>query len=91
MTRDMTIELLIYLIQRVPVQVVDTKTAKARGDVPALAYQRAIEAWLSQAAEAVAEIRQGGSAEGRHGAPNTFFRAAAASKMMRTTLEPATA
>lgn len=56
--RDTTTELLIDLIQRVPVHVVDTETAEARGDVPAIAYQRAIRAWQREAAEAIVEIRE---------------------------------
>lgn len=91
MTRDTTTELLIRLIQRTPILAIDVKTAEAEGDLPAIAYQRAVRAWQREAAEAVAEIREGSPAQGRRGAPDPYTRAAAASEMMRTASEPASA
>lgn len=90
MTQDTT-ERLIRLIQRVPVLAIDVKTAEAEGDLPAIAYQRAVTAWQREAAEAIAKIREGSPIRGRRGAPDPFARAAAASEMMRTASEPASA
>jgi len=56
---DTTTELLISLIQRVPILAIDVKAAETESDVPAIAYQHAITAWQREATKAVAEIRLG--------------------------------
>jgi hypothetical protein len=91
MTRDTTTELLIHLIQRVPVLTIDMKAAEARGNFPALAYKHVITAWLREAAEALAEIQEGSPPQGDRNSPDADARAAAAFEMMRITLEPASA
>ena len=59
MTRkNTTTELLIRLIQRVPMLAIDVKAAEAEGDLPAIAYQGAVTAWQREATAAVAEIRE---------------------------------
>ncbi|CAM2761987.1 hypothetical protein JHFBIEKO_3546 [Methylobacterium mesophilicum] len=92
MTRkNTTTELLIRLIQRVPMLAIDVKAAEAEGDLPAIAYQGAVTAWQREAAAAVAEIREGYPPRDRRVAPDAYARAAAAADMMWTTLEPASA
>lgn len=80
MTRDDPTAVLISLVQRVPVLAIDLQAAEARGDHAALAYTRAMTAWRTEAAEAVAEIRQ---ASPVREAPCPFDRIAAASALMR--------
>lgn len=60
MTRDDTTDMLIDLIRRTPVLPIDVKTAQAEGDLPAIAYQRAVKACQREATAAVAKIREGG-------------------------------
>ena len=83
MTRDDPTALLIALIRCVPVHAIDPQAAEDRGDYAALGYARAMAAWRHQAAQAVAEIRQGNAACARHAAPDAFSRAAEASALMR--------
>lgn len=47
--------LLTHLIARVPVHVVDVKAARAAGDLAALRYDKAMLAWLEEAAGLMAE------------------------------------
>ena len=93
MTRnDTNTELLIRLIQRVPMLAIDVKAAEAEGDLPATAYQRAVTECQREATAAVAKIREGVTPpRDRRGAPDAYARAAAAADMMWTTLEPASA
>ena len=83
MTRDDPTDVLIALIRCVPVHGIDLQAAEARGDFAALGYARAMAAWRHQAAQAVAEIRQGSTACARHQAPDAFTRTATVSALMR--------
>ncbi|MGU3337178.1 MULTISPECIES: hypothetical protein [unclassified Methylobacterium] len=59
MTRnDTNTELLIRLIQRVPMLAIDVKAAEAEGDLPATAYQRAVTECQREATAPVAKIRE---------------------------------
>lgn len=82
MMRDDPTAVLIGLIQRVPILA-----AEAEGDVPAIAYQRAIKAWQREAAEAIAEARLSSPARGRHAAPDAFARIATASALTQQAAE----
>lgn len=83
MTRDDPAALLIALLRRVPFLAVDLQAAEARGDHAAIAYAKAMAAWRDEAAQAVAEIRQGNATCARHAAPDAFARAAEASAALR--------
>ena len=87
MMRDDPTVALIGLIQRVPILAIDAETAEAEGDVPAIAYQRAIRAWQRDAAEAIAEARLSSPGHGRHAAPDAFARIAMASALTHGTAE----
>lgn len=79
-SRDDAAARLAALIRRTPVHAIDPEAARRNGDGAALAYHSAITAWLRDAAEAVAEIRQASLVRG---ASDPFARIATASELMR--------
>jgi len=63
MMRDDPSDTLIDLIRRTPVLPIDVKTAQTEGDLPTIAYPRAVTGWQREATAAVPKLREGDQLE----------------------------
>lgn len=92
MTRkNTTTELLIRLIQRVPMLAIDVKAAEAEGDPPCHRLPGSRHSVAARGNSGRCRDPGDTPPRDRRVAPDAYARAAAAADMMWTTLEPASA